>query len=258
MKNECRVVVFGDLPIATRIVQFLQTLNDVNIFVVIGNKTPNNNDPWKETPLLYDYAHKCNLNVLTLSDISEGYEDGYFTLGLSCRFSRIIKSEVLRKFKNGILNMHGGLLPEFGGLYSVNHTLLTHSKVGGGTIHYIDDNIDTGEIVRRCEFAVEETDTAYTLFQKTQEALEKTMKELIPLALKGKLDSVSHMEMQKRGYEKCYYDKHSLDGKKELKVSELGTVEASFVIRAFDFPGYEPAYYINDCGKKVFLLYNFK
>lgn len=257
MTEKYNVVVFGDLPVATKIVQYLQTMDDVHISVVIGNKSPNNNDPWKDTPLLYDYAIEARLEILTLDDISTKYEDNYFTLGMSCRFSKIIKLDVLSKFKNGILNMHGGLLPEFGGLYSVNHTLLTHSKVGGGTIHYIDESVDTGEIVKRAEFDVCDDDTAYSLFQKTQIGLVESMIEVIPAALHARIKGVSHSEMCAKGYAKHYYNKHSLDGKKELKASDLSSEDAMYIIRAFDFPGYEPAYYVNDCGRKIYLRYKY-
>lgn len=253
MNIKYNVVVFGDLPVATKVVQYLQTLGNINIFVVIGNKAPNNNDPWIDTPLLSDYASQNKLNVISLIDIAEKYEDSFFTLGLSCRFSRIIKPDVLKKFKNGILNMHGGLLPEFGGLYSVNHTLLSHSGICGGTIHYIDNTIDTGEIVKRAEFRVEDDDTAYSLFQKTQLALADAMIETIPNALLSKIKGVTHEEMVAKGYVKHYYDKHSLDGKKEISVSDVGTEKAMYVIRAFDFPGYEPAYFFNEKGQKVYL-----
>ena len=146
-------------------------------------------------------------------------------------------------------------MPEFAGLYSVNHTILSGSKIGGGTIHYVDEGIDTGGIVRRCEVEINDDDTSYDLFQKTQIALEKNLEEVIPYALEGHLPTMSHEELIKKGYSSAYFDKHSLEGKKEVKIEELHTLKATNIIRAFDFPGYEPAFFYDYKGCKVYLRY---
>ena len=93
-----KVIVFGDLPIATKIVQFLKTLDDVEIGVVIGNTNPHNNDPW-DVPCLFDYVQFKNIPTYTLDSLAAKFEDNELNLGLSCRFSKILKENVISKFK---------------------------------------------------------------------------------------------------------------------------------------------------------------
>lgn len=250
------VIVFGELPIATKITMFLEALGQVEIGVVIGNKTPHNNDPWGDIPLLTEYCEKRNIPTYTIDQINTLFGEGDLDLGLSCRFSVVLKRETIAKFKQGIINTHGGLLPEFRGVYSVNHTILKGSPVGGGTLHYIDENIDTGAIIRRCEFEVQPDDTAYTVHQKTQQTLEKNLEEIIPEALKGRLPCIDQDELTNKGVESSYYDKHSLEGQKEIKLDEMDCDEIIRRIRAFDFPGYEPAYIVDKNGRKVYLRYS--
>lgn len=250
------IVVFGDLPIATKIVQFIEQMNNVELYVVIGNKNPHNNDPWEDVPILADYCKKNYLKVLDLKEL-ENFSDDYFTIGVSCRFSKIISGTIIAKFHNGIINCHGGLNPEFQGVYSANHTILQNSPIGGGTIHYMDSGIDSGDIIRRCEFPVDKTDTAYSVFQKTQMVLEENLEEILPKALEGKLETVSIEELINQGHKKAYYNKQSLDGEKEINYKSMSAEEINRRIRAFDFPGYEPAYYFDELGDKVYVRYHY-
>ena len=113
-----------------------------------------------------EFAKEKLIPIIDFNKIKS--ENRKYFLGISARFSRIIPSYVINKFEAGIITFHGGLLPEFGGLFSSCHTILENSKIGGGTIHFIDEGIDTGEIISRCEFQVGRHDTSVSVFQKTQ------------------------------------------------------------------------------------------
>ncbi len=251
-----KVIVFGDLPIATKIVQYLESLREVEIGVVIGNDNPNNHDPWENIPLLKDYVLEKGIKQYTLEELTDTYDKGGLCLGLSCRYSKIIKKPVIDLFKNGIINMHGGLLPEFAGLCSVNYTLLCGSIYGGGTLHYIDEGVDTGNIIRRCEFLINKNDIAFSVFQKTQIELEKNMEEIIPVALNGILKTKSIADYVKEGHESHYFNKKHLDEDKRIVDLDLNKEEVQRTIRAFDFPDYEPAYTVDSNGNKVYLRYS--
>ena len=255
-QNSKKVVVFGDLPIATKVTMFLLH-HKVQVYVVIGNKLPNNNDPWENIPLLYDYCLSNDIVMLSLKDLAENFSEEFFSLGVSCRFSKILKKNIIGKFKNGILNLHGGILPEYGGMYSANHCILNDETEGGGTIHYIDENIDTGDIVKICRFRITKEDTSYTVFQKTQEALECGLEEIVLRAIESKIEGIQQSELILQGHLKRYYDKHSLDGKKLIDYSKTDCLSIERIIRAFDFPGYEPAYILDTKGNKVFLRYHY-
>ena len=65
-----KVVVFGDLPIATKITKDLISRNDVNLIgVVLSKKKFNNNDPWKNVPSLFEFAKSNKIKILNINDL---------------------------------------------------------------------------------------------------------------------------------------------------------------------------------------------
>ena len=238
-----KIIVFGDLPIATKVCEEILKYPEVELVgVVLGEKLSlKNNDPWN-VPILKEYAIENNIPILDFDTINNKY-----FLGISARFSRIIPKEVIASFEKGIINFHGGLLPEYAGLNSTCHEILDNAKYGGGTIHYIDEGIDTGEIIVRCEVEISNDETSISLFRKTQLALFEGFKNIFPELLKG--EKVHSCLSNKTGN---YFDKNSLLGRKEIDLTNMKIEDIYRIIRAFDFPGHEPAYFrIN--GKKVYL-----
>lgn len=246
------IIIFGDLPIATKIYKFVKKRGYPIKGVVIGNRNPKNIDPWPE-PFLEIFARDNNIPILSLEEVSK-LEKNSIELGILCRFSKIIKPEHFPPFKRGLINFHGGLLPEFGGVYSVCHTILEGSKIGGGTIHFIDEGIDTGKIVKRCVFNLDHEDTAYSLFRKTQTALYKGFKEIFHSLMNGTLKEINQEELMNQGLKSQYYNKKSLLNQKEFSLEDHpDTIDKK--IRAFSFPGHEPAFFrIKD--KKYHVKFN--
>ena len=67
-------------------------------------------------------------------------------------YMKIIRPEVLRKYRNKIINIHPALLPSFGGkgMYGINvHKAVIASgvKVSGITVHFVNENYDEGKII---------------------------------------------------------------------------------------------------------------
>lgn len=67
-------------------------------------------------------------------------------------FLKLIPVKLIDKFKNRIINIHPALLPSFGGkgMYGINvHKAVFESsaKVSGATVHFVDYNYDTGNII---------------------------------------------------------------------------------------------------------------
>lgn len=253
MKN---IVVFGELPIATKIVEFIQQLEYANVpCVVCENYNAKSADPWDNVPMLFDYAGDEGIPVLGMEELSEFCKKNNLNpdVGITARFSKILKTPHINLFKHGVINLHGGLLPEFGGLYSVNHMLLSGVEFGGGSLHWVDLGIDTGDLIKRCICVIDDDDTAFTLHQKVQLALFKGICDLIIEGCKNGFDNLKR-ESAPATATANYYSRDSLCGLKEIKPEHLFSESSLRIIRAFDFPGHEPAYtFINN--KKVELRY---
>ena len=249
-----KIVVFGDLPIATKIAIWVQRQPELELVCgVLSNLDAHNNDPWANVPMFKEYCRNAGIKICSLEELPEFVSRvGTLDLGLLCRFSRIIKPEILRLFTRGIINMHGGLLPEVGGVYSSNYSVLLGHKLGGGTLHWVNESIDTGDIIRRCEFEITPEDTGYTVFQKTQEALYSGMIDIIMPILHGELTTFQNQkELIDQGHEHNYFKPGSLEQHKRLELSD-DPAKILRTTRALDFPGYEPAYFVVD-DRKIYL-----
>jgi methionyl-tRNA formyltransferase len=80
--------------------------------------------------------------------------------------TRILKNEILQIPKDGMLNSHPGLLPEVRGSASPAWSVYFDIPIGS-TCHFIDPDIDTGDIVARREIGVKLGDTYESLCWKT-------------------------------------------------------------------------------------------
>lgn len=74
-------------------------------------------------------------------------------------FERIIKSEILQIPRLGCLNLHPSLLPLYRGLSPQHFPIINGEDKTGITIHFINEGIDTGNIVLQKEIAL--TDKMY-------------------------------------------------------------------------------------------------
>ena len=72
--------------------------------------------------------------------------------------TRIIRKRILRIPPDGMLNSHPGLLPEVRGSASPAWSVYYDIPIGS-TCHFIDPNIDTGDIVVRREIPIHRGDT---------------------------------------------------------------------------------------------------
>ena len=83
-------------------------------------------------------------------------------------FMRVVKSPTLETFPRRILNIHPSLLPLFPGLMAWKQALQAGHKVTGCTVHYVDEQIDHGDILAQREVPILPNDTPETLHERIQ------------------------------------------------------------------------------------------
>jgi phosphoribosylglycinamide formyltransferase 1 len=78
-------------------------------------------------------------------------------------FMRLLSPYFVAQFRNRILNIHPSLLPAFPGLEAQRQALEHGVKFSGCTVHFVDENLDAGPIVRQAVVPVLDSDTVETL-----------------------------------------------------------------------------------------------
>jgi methionyl-tRNA formyltransferase len=66
----------------------------------------------------------------------------------------------------GTFNLHASLLPQYRGAAPINWAIINRETVTGVTTFFIDEYIDTGEIIAKSEIAIESDETVGTLHDK--------------------------------------------------------------------------------------------
>lgn len=94
-------------------------------------------------------------------------------------YMRVVKEPLLSAFPRRIVNIHPSLLPAFKGLRAWEQALAAGVKETGCTVHFVNRNIDDGEIIDQRRVPVLPGDTPETLHARIQEAEH----ELYPAAL---------------------------------------------------------------------------
>jgi len=94
-------------------------------------------------------------------------------------YMRLVKQTLLQAWPRRIINIHPALLPKYPGLESWKQALTAGETKTGCTVHYVDDGIDTGEIIAQSEVPVLAGDTAETLHARIQIAEHLLYPEVI-------------------------------------------------------------------------------
>lgn len=74
--------------------------------------------------------------------------------------------ELLSLSKDGVINVHPSLLPEYRGANPYTHVILNNETHTGVTIHKMDETFDTGDILMQNSIEILRNDTMGTLFNK--------------------------------------------------------------------------------------------
>lgn len=81
-------------------------------------------------------------------------------------YGLIIPQRILDLPKNGCLNIHGSLLPQWRGAAPIQRALLAGDKVTGITIIQMDSGLDTGDMLLKYPVEINEEDTTGSLYDK--------------------------------------------------------------------------------------------
>ena len=104
-----------------------------------------------------------------------------------------IPAEMIHAYPNRIINVHPSLIPSFCGTgyygLKVHEGVLSRGvKVTGATVHFVDENMDTGPIILQKAVNVEDGDTPKTLQRRVMEQAEwKILPQAIDLIANGKV-----------------------------------------------------------------------
>ncbi|MFM2277667.1 MAG: hypothetical protein RIT12_1063 [Actinomycetota bacterium] len=137
-------------------------LYEVDTFVVNPERFASR-ELWAETLLANVQHHQPDLVVLA-------------------GFMKVLPANFVAALKGKLINIHPSLLPEFKGAHAVRDALAAGATKTGVTIHYVDEGVDTGEIIIQSEVLVQPNDNEAILHERIKlvehELLASTIEQL--------------------------------------------------------------------------------
>lgn len=104
---------------------------------------------------------------------------------ISAYFSQILKPNIIELPKHGVLNIHPGWLPAYKGAMVYFWVLKNGSDRGGVTVHWIDEGIDTGEVLARRSFPLKPNSTQETVLMFTAVIGAKLLQRIVKRLING-------------------------------------------------------------------------
>ena len=100
-------------------------------------------------------------------------------------FSKIIGKDIIAIPKYGSINLHPSLLPKYRGLAPQHYPIINGENVTGVTVHFIDENIDTGNIIIQKEISISRDMYVSDLLVKWREIYQTIVNEAVTIVLNG-------------------------------------------------------------------------
>ena len=161
--RDLRIVFMGTPDFATTILKHLVE-NEYNIVgVITAVDKPAGRGRKLNESAVKKYATSQNLTVLQPSNLkNESFQEELKSLNANLQIVvafRMLPKTVWNMPEYGTFNLHASLLPEYRGAAPINWAIINGEKKTGVTTFFIDDKIDTGEIILQKECFIRENET---------------------------------------------------------------------------------------------------
>lgn len=188
MKNISKTIVFfGSGPVATKSLDFLSTLFDIE--AVITKPVPLHH---KGIAPVESLAKKLGLRLLfagTQNDLNEVIDKHKFhsSLGVIIDYGVIASEQVIQSFRLGIVNSHFSLLPKLRGADPITFSILSGESKTGVSLMLIENDLDTGKLLAQKSTEIQTNETTPSLTIRLIDLSNKMLEQYIPLYFEGKI-----------------------------------------------------------------------
>ena len=173
MYDIIKVVGKGSLPV--QCCQYLQQLGFKPVLLA---------EPAVGLPFAQVRAQRLGILVKPLSEASlEDDIGGRATLVLSINNTYVFHKDFVKKDHVEIINYHNALLPFHKGVHAEAWTIFNQDAATGITWHYVDANIDSGEIIFQEQMILDDEIKSFQLLRNQSQLAFYSFKKIIPAIL---------------------------------------------------------------------------
>jgi len=188
---------FGDGPWADKTLKKISKDNKFSISFIISRfeKPDLKLKKWSKK-LGVDFISFKNINSPQALAKIKKYDADLF---VSMSFDQILKKEIISLPQMGFLNCHAGALPFYRGRNILNWALINDEKEFGVTVHFIDEGIDTGDIILQKKRPISDRDDYSTLLIKAESLCAECLYEAIAKVESGNFKRIKQKSIHPQG-----------------------------------------------------------
>jgi len=231
-----RVALLGKNTAAVCALEILLS-KDVELVLVSPNNSDVGIDDWQRS--LKKKASELRLNVKQFSKIKDYSSIEYLKkLDLdfifSIQYDQILNQSIIETPKFGAINLHFAPLPRYRGVSPIAFALINGEQEFGVTLHYMDQGVDTGDIINRRIFSIREIESARALYDLAVENAVKLFEAEVDNIL-----SLTNKRFPQDNSKALYYSRGSINFKENKINFNKCTSSLYNWIRAFIFPPFQ-------------------
>jgi methionyl-tRNA formyltransferase len=156
-------------------------------------------------PLLKEYAEKLKVPYFIHPDVNSPdfiaqIQKYSADLYVSMSFDQIFKTNIIKAAPKGFINCHAGALPFYRGRNVLNWVLINGEKRFGVTVHYVEEGIDTGDIILQRYVDIDSSDDYGSVLNKAVNTCADTLYEALLLTNAGKVQAVKQGSIHPIGF----------------------------------------------------------
>jgi phosphoribosylglycinamide formyltransferase-1 len=102
-------------------------------------------------------------------------------------FMELLGPEFIGRFRNAIVNVHPALLPAFAGVNAIEQALAYGVKVGGVTVHFVDEGVDSGPIILQRSFELPYPRDITAVEQQVHQIEHELLPQAVRLIAQGRV-----------------------------------------------------------------------
>ncbi len=162
-------------------------------------------------------------------------------------YNQILRHDILQIPPQGTLNLHGGYLPYYRGGSPINWQILNGEATGGCAIIYVDEGVDTGDIIAQELYDIPPDATAEEIVQKTLDIFPGLLVDVVKQIQTGTVNVLK----QDPSVGTYYCKRYPQDG--QIFWERMTALEIHNLVRALNSPNLEGAFtFLN--GEKIAIL----
>lgn len=143
------------------------------------------------------YQKSKNINSPEFIEQIKSYECDLF---ISLSFNQIFKNEIINLPPLKTINVHAGKLPFYRGRNVLNWALINGENEFGVTVHYVDEGIDTGDVIVQNLYPITEIDDYNTVLNRAYDYCAETLETAVEKFLFGNVIRTQQSSIHSTGF----------------------------------------------------------